>query len=107
LTLQEQRVNISRAFYDWIRMQWTLPLICGTVKRFVLFGDHDGDVFATGGEMEIVQEKIDFGHSWNLKVLIIAMKVVISNGKGESVNKLPGDRRRLLVELKVIWHGKR
>ena len=31
----------------------------------------------------------------------------ILNGKGESVNKLPGDRRRLLVELKVIWHGKR
>lgn len=29
----------------------------------------------------------------------------ILNGKGESVNKLPGDRRRLLVELKVIWHG--
>ena len=29
------------------------------------------------------------------------MKVDILNGKGESVNKLPGDRRRLLVELKV------
>ena len=30
-------------------------MICGTVKRFLLFGDHDGDVFATGGEMEIIQ----------------------------------------------------
>lgn len=30
----------------------------------------------------------------------------ILNGKGESVSKLPGDRRRLLVELKVIWHGR-
>ena len=30
-------------------------MICGTVKKFLLFGDHDGDVFATGGEMEIVQ----------------------------------------------------
>ena len=29
----------------------------------------------------------------------------ILNGRGESVNKLPGDRRRLLLELKVIWHG--
>ena len=38
-----------------IRTQRTIPLICGTVKRFLLFGDHDGDVFATGGEMEIVQ----------------------------------------------------
>ena len=34
------------------------------------------------------------------------MKVDILNGKGESVSKLPGDRRRLLVELKVIWHGR-
>ena len=34
------------------------------------------------------------------------MKVDIVNGKGESVSKLPGDRRRLLVELKVIWHGR-
>ena len=38
-----------------MRTQRTIPLICGTVKRFLLFGDHDGDVFATGGEMEIVQ----------------------------------------------------
>ena len=30
----------------------------------------------------------------------------ILNGKGESVSKLPGDRRRLLLELKVIWHGR-
>lgn len=35
-----------------------------------------------------------------------AMRVDILNGKGESVSKLPGDRRRLLVELKVIWHGR-
>ena len=34
------------------------------------------------------------------------MKVDIVNGKGVSVSKLPGDRRRLLVELKVIWHGR-
>jgi len=34
------------------------------------------------------------------------MKVDILNGRGESVSKLPGDRRKLLVELKVIWHGR-
>lgn len=203
---QEQRVNISRAFLDWVReshenhdkqvqfmgfqgqikrpdltqkrnqspwcvfnsIEWdgkifkvgqlirtqrTMPLICGTVKRFLLFGDHDGDVFATGGEMEIVQEPVSlYGDrkffslakldrsitlasvkkfvedeeaklpsklviEWpennklepNSKIpagtTIGAMKVDIVNGKGESVNKLPGDRRRLLVELKVLWHG--
>lgn len=203
---QEQRVNIARAFHDWvkechenhdkqvkfigfqgqikrpdlpqkrnqspwcifnsiewdgkifkvgqlIRTQRTVPMICGTVKRFLLFGDHDGDVFATGGEMEIVQEPVSLygdtkffslaklDRSLNLASIkkfveeeeaklpsklvlewpendkldpnskipagttIGAMKVDIVNGKGESVSKLPGDRRRLLVELKVIWHG--
>jgi hypothetical protein len=34
------------------------------------------------------------------------IKVDILNGKGESISKLPGDRgKRLLVEMKVIWHG--
>ena len=35
-----------------------------------------------------------------------AMKVDIVNGKGESISKLPGDRKKLLLELKVLWHGK-
>ena len=35
------------------------------------------------------------------------IKVDIVNGKGESISKLPGDRgKRLLVEMKVICHGK-
>ena len=29
--------------------------MCGTIQRFLLHGDHEGDVFATGGEMEIIQ----------------------------------------------------
>ena len=47
--------HMNLLFSLQIRTQRTLPLICGTVKRFLLFGDHDGDVFATGGEMEITQ----------------------------------------------------
>uniref|UniRef100_A0A6P8HCY5 Structural maintenance of chromosomes flexible hinge domain-containing protein 1-like isoform X2 n=1 Tax=Actinia tenebrosa TaxID=6105 RepID=A0A6P8HCY5_ACTTE len=203
---QEQRVQISKAFHDWIKechenhdkqikfsnfqgqvkrpeltqkknqspwsvfnaIEWdgkvfkagqlirtirTIPYICGTVKRFLLFGDFEGDVFATGGEMEIVQEPVSlYGENkvfplakldrtlttaqvkkfveeeesklpsrlviaWpegnkldnNSKIpagtTIGAMKVDIVNGKNEPINKLPGDRRKLLVELKVIWHG--
>ncbi|CAM1306290.1 TMPRSS15 (predicted), partial [Pycnogonum litorale] len=30
--------------------------MCGTVQRFLLHGDHDGDTYATGGEVEILQE---------------------------------------------------
>ena len=63
-----------------------MPLICGTVKRFLLFGDHDGDVFATGGEMEIVQVcllwRTVYNHStydnlWNLnegRMVIMVLK---------------------------------
>ncbi|CAK8672425.1 unnamed protein product [Clavelina lepadiformis] len=39
-----------------VRTQRTIPLICGTIRRFLLYGDYDGDVFAVGGEMEIIQE---------------------------------------------------
>ncbi|XP_070535302.1 structural maintenance of chromosomes flexible hinge domain-containing protein 1-like [Ptychodera flava] len=39
-----------------VRSIRTNPIIYGTIKRFLLFGHHEGDVFATGGEMEIIQE---------------------------------------------------
>ena len=39
-----------------IKTQRSIPAVCGTIQRFLLYGDHDGDVFATGGEMEIIQE---------------------------------------------------
>lgn len=38
-----------------VRTQRTVPVICGTIRRFLLCGDYDGDVYAVGGEMEIVQ----------------------------------------------------
>nr|CAB3266390.1 structural maintenance of chromosomes flexible hinge domain-containing protein 1-like [Phallusia mammillata] len=39
-----------------VRTQRTVPIICGTIRRFLLCGDYDGDVYAVGGEMEIIQE---------------------------------------------------
>ncbi|XP_046854704.1 structural maintenance of chromosomes flexible hinge domain-containing protein 1-like isoform X2 [Xenia sp. Carnegie-2017] len=41
---------------DLVKTQRSLPVICGVIQRFLLYGDHDGDVFATGGEMEIIQQ---------------------------------------------------
>jgi len=38
-----------------------------------------------------------------------AIKIEIANKKGETISKLPGNAassKRLLVELKIIWHGK-
>ena len=34
----------------------TLPALVGRIRRFYLYGDHNGeDVFATGGEIEFMQ----------------------------------------------------
>ncbi|XP_055466093.1 structural maintenance of chromosomes flexible hinge domain-containing protein 1 [Psammomys obesus] len=34
----------------------TLPLFYGSILRFFLYGDHDGEVYATGGEVQIAVE---------------------------------------------------
>ncbi|XP_056377631.1 structural maintenance of chromosomes flexible hinge domain-containing protein 1 [Hyla sarda] len=34
----------------------TAPLIYGSIIKFLLYGDHDGDVYATGGEVQIALE---------------------------------------------------
>ncbi|ESO82055.1 hypothetical protein LOTGIDRAFT_135415, partial [Lottia gigantea] len=39
-----------------VRILRTLPTLMGTIKRFLLFGDYDGDVYSTGGDIELFQE---------------------------------------------------
>ncbi|XP_013773590.1 structural maintenance of chromosomes flexible hinge domain-containing protein 1-like isoform X1 [Limulus polyphemus] len=39
-----------------VRTQRTNPIIIGKIEKFLLFGEHSEDVFATGGDMEIKQE---------------------------------------------------
>ncbi|XP_067146775.1 structural maintenance of chromosomes flexible hinge domain-containing protein 1 isoform X2 [Apteryx mantelli] len=34
----------------------TLPIFYGSIEKFFLYGDHDGDIFATGGEVQIALE---------------------------------------------------
>ncbi|KAM4688949.1 structural maintenance of chromosomes flexible hinge domain-containing protein 1 [Discoglossus pictus] len=65
----------------------TVPIIYGSIVKFLLHGDHDGDIYATGG----------------------ALRIEILNKKGEPMQKLPGSShgssKKLLVELKVILHS--
>lgn len=137
-----------------VRTQRTVPIIVATVKRFLLYGDHEGDVYATGGDIELQQEprtlydevKIFPLAKLDRKItdkavrkcieeeeeklpdkLIVtwpegdelfhnekrpagktigAIKVEISNRRGELISKLPGSsQKKLLVELKIIWHS--
>ncbi|KAK3749266.1 hypothetical protein QZH41_004958 [Actinostola sp. cb2023] len=92
-----------------IRTIRTIPHFCATVKRFLLFGDHDGDVFATGGEMEIVQAKPDkfsFGmldnplrigvpfQDFNLKVTLPGLE---EDTQSLKIRLLPGPPEKLVV----------
>ncbi|XP_064651819.1 structural maintenance of chromosomes flexible hinge domain-containing protein 1-like isoform X2 [Lineus longissimus] len=139
-----------------VRIQRTLPVTYGRINRFLLFGDHEGDVFATGGDIEIVQEpktlydevkvyplvkldrtvtqeaikkyieeeeaklphklkiawpegyEVTKGEKRAAGKTVGAIKVEIANRKGEYISKLPGtvgSSKKLLVELKVIWHS--
>ncbi|KAI0226091.1 Structural maintenance of chromosomes flexible hinge domain-containing protein 1 [Lamellibrachia satsuma] len=140
-----------------VRIVKTVPITYGTIRHFLLYGNHDGDVFATGGDITVTQEprslynevktfplsKLDrtASHTLIMKYIdeevsklpdklvvtwpegdevqhgekrpagktIGAIKVEIANRKGELINKLPGaaggTSRKLLVELKVIWHS--
>ncbi|XP_067835802.1 structural maintenance of chromosomes flexible hinge domain-containing protein 1 isoform X2 [Heptranchias perlo] len=135
----------------------TLPIIYGSIVRFLLYGDHEGDVFSTGGEVQIVVEpqalydevktipisKLDrtvavamikkyiedemarlpdkLSVTWPegdeliandsrpAGIPIGALRIEILNKKGEAMQKLPGTShggsKKLLVELKVIWHS--
>uniref|UniRef100_A0A667WXX8 Structural maintenance of chromosomes flexible hinge domain containing 1 n=1 Tax=Myripristis murdjan TaxID=586833 RepID=A0A667WXX8_9TELE len=41
---------------QYVKSQNTQPIFNGSVVRFMLYGDHSGDVFATGGQVEIALE---------------------------------------------------
>uniref|UniRef100_A0A672NNC2 Structural maintenance of chromosomes flexible hinge domain containing 1 n=1 Tax=Sinocyclocheilus grahami TaxID=75366 RepID=A0A672NNC2_SINGR len=132
----------------------TNPVFVGSIVHFLLYGEHEGDVYATGGYVQIALEpkelydevriipisKIDRlaaaatikkkiedelaklpdqlrvtwpeGNAWAedgarpAGTLMGPIKVEILNKKGDPVSRLPvaGTTKKLLIELKVIWH---
>lgn len=40
-------------FFVQVKSQRTQPIHHGTVVRFLLYGNHNQDVFATGGQVEV------------------------------------------------------
>lgn len=139
---------------DMVRIHRASAPLFGRILSFMLYGDNDGDVYSTGGELEITQEPVSVFDEVKVVPLtkldrtvsqvtirhyieeeeaklpsrldvtwpngmevepnekrsagktIGDLKIHISNRKGEHVSKLPGSAaKKLLVELKVIWHG--
>ncbi|KAF4110537.1 hypothetical protein G5714_007568 [Onychostoma macrolepis] len=133
----------------------TNPVFVGSIVKFLLYGEHEADVYATGGYVQIALEpkelydelriipisKIDRlaapatikkkiedelaklpdrlrvtwpeGNTWGENDARPAgtpmgpIKVEILNKKGDSMSRLPvaGTTKKLLIELKVIWHS--
>ena len=49
-------VNGLLLFFLKVRTSRTVPVVVGTIQRFILLGEHEEDeIFSTGGEMEIAQ----------------------------------------------------
>uniref|UniRef100_A0A7N6AJ06 SMC hinge domain-containing protein n=1 Tax=Anabas testudineus TaxID=64144 RepID=A0A7N6AJ06_ANATE len=100
----------------------------GRVIRFLLYGDHKEDAFATGGEVEITLqlEVILIPHRlqlywpenncWSQNDVRPAgtqlgpLRIEILNKKGESMSRIPtvgkAEVIKLSVKLRVVHHGK-
>ncbi|XP_053268634.1 structural maintenance of chromosomes flexible hinge domain-containing protein 1 [Pleuronectes platessa] len=83
-----------------VKSQRTQPIIHGTVLQFLLQGQHDKDVFATGGLVEV---RLEPKALYNKNKIIPIFKID-RNATDESIKKyIENDLCRLPHELKVIW----
>ena len=53
-TCCSKEINLFDRYFQ-VKITKTVPYFYGTIKRFLLYGDHDCDVYATGGDIEVVQ----------------------------------------------------
>uniref|UniRef100_A0AAZ3NT98 SMC hinge domain-containing protein n=1 Tax=Oncorhynchus tshawytscha TaxID=74940 RepID=A0AAZ3NT98_ONCTS len=119
---------------QYVKSQKTQPIFFGSVIQFLLYGDHEGDVYATGGQVQVAMVRLRepfwilFPTNMNLKVTwpegnpwtqndvrpagtpLGPLHVEILNKKGESISRIPSamqntTRKALLIELKVVWHS--
>uniref|UniRef100_A0A8D0A8N6 Structural maintenance of chromosomes flexible hinge domain containing 1 n=1 Tax=Sander lucioperca TaxID=283035 RepID=A0A8D0A8N6_SANLU len=66
-----------------VKSQKTLPILYGSVVRFLLYGKHDGNVFATGGLVEVALEPKAF-HD---KIKTIAISKIDKSATDEAIQK--------------------
>uniref|UniRef100_M3ZIZ6 Structural maintenance of chromosomes flexible hinge domain containing 1 n=1 Tax=Xiphophorus maculatus TaxID=8083 RepID=M3ZIZ6_XIPMA len=86
---------------DIVKFQKAPQNIYGTVLRFFLYGEHKGDVFATGGEVEIKREPEGL-YEEITKVIPIAK--IDRTATDESIKKhIENERKKLPDCLKVEW----
>ncbi|XP_070409212.1 structural maintenance of chromosomes flexible hinge domain-containing protein 1 isoform X2 [Nothobranchius furzeri] len=84
-----------------VKSQKTQPLLYGSVVRFLLYGDHNQDVYATGGQVEIRREPEAL---YDRATKIIAISKIDTNISVEGIKTvIENDLDKLPEELKLEW----
>lgn len=83
-----------------IKSQKTNPIYNGTVVHFLLFGNYDGDVFATGGQVEICLEPKGF---YDKTKIILLSKLDRNATVAEIKKNIDSDLAKLPDKLLVEW----
>ncbi|XP_070783878.1 structural maintenance of chromosomes flexible hinge domain-containing protein 1 [Enoplosus armatus] len=83
-----------------VKSQKTLPILFGTVVRFLLHGNFDKDVFASGGQVEVALEP----KALHNKTRTIAISKIDKTATDEAIKKnIDNESAKLPEKLKVDW----
>ncbi|XP_038153838.1 structural maintenance of chromosomes flexible hinge domain-containing protein 1-like isoform X2 [Cyprinodon tularosa] len=86
---------------ETLKSQKTQPVLYGTVQRFLLYGEHGGDVYATGGQVDIRREPMEL---YANVTRIIPISKIDRTATRESICKnIENDRDKLPAKLNVEW----
>uniref|UniRef100_A0A7N8XH75 Structural maintenance of chromosomes flexible hinge domain containing 1 n=1 Tax=Mastacembelus armatus TaxID=205130 RepID=A0A7N8XH75_9TELE len=84
---------------ELVKSQRTNPTLYGKVVRFLLYGNYKGDVFATGGQVEVEPKAF-----YNKTRRIIPIIKIDRTSTDDAINKhIKSDADKLPHELKVEW----
>ncbi|KAL1006860.1 hypothetical protein UPYG_G00078180 [Umbra pygmaea] len=85
---------------QYVKTTRTVPIFFGSIIRFLLYGHHDGDVYATGGDVELQLEP----KALHDQVRTIPISKIDRGALNASIMKsINDDLARLPEELKVSW----
>ncbi|KAM7369792.1 hypothetical protein PAMP_011083 [Pampus punctatissimus] len=83
-----------------VKSQKTQRNIYGTVVRFLLYGNYDGNVFATGGQVEVTLEPKELYDTTKT----IPISKIDRNATDDAIKKnIESDHAKLPEKLKVDW----
>ncbi|XP_069587251.1 structural maintenance of chromosomes flexible hinge domain-containing protein 1 [Ranitomeya imitator] len=83
-----------------VKTMKTSPLIYGCIVKFFLYGNHDGDVYATGGEVQIALEPKELYD----EVKCVPISKLDRNAKLSSINKYIEDEMAKFPDsLALSW----